>query len=98
VRHAYLYYRIDPAQETDATVRIDALLDAMAHHCTQPPRRLTRCGDPATWMEIYEGISDFAAFTHALGTATHRFGCATFTRGERHLECFSPADHATLSS
>jgi hypothetical protein len=92
VTHAYLYYRIDPAQAAIAAIRIDALLAAMAAHCTRPPRRLTRCDDADTWMEIYEGIADFAAFAQALGAATLRFGCAEFTRGERHLECFLPVD------
>lgn len=92
MKHAYLYYRIDPAQAATAAIRIDALLAEMAVHCTRPPRRLRRCDDAETWMEIYEGIADFAAFSHALDAAAHRFDCAAFTRGERHLECFFPVD------
>ncbi|HEX7971923.1 MAG TPA: DUF4936 family protein [Thiobacillus sp.] len=92
MKHAYVYYRIDPAQVDLAAARIDALLHALAAHCTQPPRRLARCDDAATWMEMYEGIADFAAFAAALNAAVRTFGCATFTRGERHLECFSTPD------
>jgi hypothetical protein len=89
VQFAYVYYRVDPAQATLAAERIDGLLGALAGHCRQPPRRLVRCDDPTTWMEIYEGIADFAAFVAALDAATRTFDCAAFTLGERHLECFS---------
>ena len=90
MKHAYVYYRIDPLQAGLAAARIDALLETMATHCSQPPRRLNRCDDAATWMEIYEGIADFAAFSAALNAAVQTVGCAAFTQGERHLECFSP--------
>lgn len=93
MKHAYLYYRIDPTLTVIAASRIDGLLATMACHCGQPPRRLARCDDPATWMEIYEGIADFAAFARALDTAVQQFECALFTQGERHLECFSPTAH-----
>ena len=92
MKHAYVYYRIDPAQADLAAVRIDALLHALATHCSQPPRRLTRCDEAATWMEIYEGIADIAAFVAALNAAVQSFDCAGFTHGERHLECFSAPD------
>jgi hypothetical protein len=89
VRHVYLYYRIDPAQTDLATTRIDTLLKAMAPHCSQPPRRLSRCDDPNTWMEIYESIAAFETFSDALNVAVQTLNCAEFTSGERHLECFS---------
>jgi hypothetical protein len=94
VKDAYVYYRIDPALSDLASARIDALLGTLAAHCSQPPRRLSRCDDAATWMEIYEGVADFAAFAAALGTAIQTFDCAAFTLGERHLECFSRAHRA----
>ncbi len=95
MKFAYVYYHVDPAQATLATERIDALLGALVGHCRQAPRRLIRCDDPTTWMEIYEGIADFTAFAAALGAATRTLDCAAFTLGERHLECFSQAgpDH-----
>jgi hypothetical protein len=91
VRSVYVYYRIDPVQAGLAAARIDALLETMVMYCSQPPRRLSRCDDTATWMEIYEGIADFAAFSAALNSAVQTVGCATFTQGERHLECFFPS-------
>jgi hypothetical protein len=88
VRSVYVYYRIDPVQAPLAAARVAAVLAAMAAHCSAPPRRLSRCDDPATWMEIYEDIADFAAFVAALEVAVAGAGCAGFTLGERHLECF----------
>lgn len=92
MKSAYVYYRIDPAQARLAADRIDALLSAMVPHCSAPPRRLRRCDEAATWMEIYEGIADLATFTAALRAATQNFDCAAFIRGDRHLECFSAPD------
>lgn len=90
MRHAYVYYRIDPAQAALAAVRVDALLSALAPYCTQSPRRMQGCDNPATWMEIYEDIADFAAFAAALAEAVEACGCMAAIVGERHLECFSP--------
>lgn len=90
MKSVYVYYRIDPAQAGLAATRIDALLDAMAAHCSASPRRLNRCDDAAMWMEVYEGISDFPAFAAALRQAG--LDGAGFILGERHLECFSDPD------
>ncbi|NDP47704.1 MAG: DUF4936 family protein [Sulfuriferula multivorans] len=86
---AYVYYRIDPEQASLAATRINALLHAMATHCSQPPRQLARCDDPRTWMEIYEGIADLTTFAVALNVAVQTYNCTEFIHGERHLECFS---------
>ena len=88
----YVYYRIDPAQALLAAKRIDALLDTMAVHCATPPRRLQRCDDASTWMEVYEGIADRAVFAAALHAAATAQDCTAFIQGERHLECFSETD------
>ena len=89
MKQAYIYYRIDPEQADLASACIASLLTAMAKHCSQPPRRLIRCDDPSTWMEVYEGIADFPAFSIALKQAALEFDCVAFTDGDRHLECFA---------
>lgn len=91
MRNAYVYYRVDPERAAPAARCVDALLLAMAPHCGQPPRRMVRCDEPAMWMEIYEDIGDFAAFSAALAAAEGAAGCMGFIRGERHLECFRTA-------
>jgi hypothetical protein len=98
VKSAYVYYRIDPVRANLAAARTNGLLSIMAAHCSQPPRRLNRCDDATTWMEIYEGIADYMAFAAALNSAVLAFDCAAFTQGERHLECFSAADRAPSRS
>ncbi|WP_324779155.1 DUF4936 family protein [Thiobacillus sedimenti] len=89
--HAYVYYRVDPAQAARLAPRVDAVLQAMAALCGRPPQRLTRCDDPDTWMEVYGDIADFAAFLAALEAAVAASGCVPLIHGERHLECFRPA-------
>jgi len=79
VKSAYVYYRIDPAQAGLAAARVDRLLSTVAPHCSQPPRRLNRCDDAATWMEAYEEIADFTAFAAALTSAVQTVDCAAFT-------------------
>lgn len=88
---AYVYYRIDPAQTLLAAARIDALLAVMAAHCSAPPRRLQRCDDASTWMEVYEGIADRAVFDAALHAGVAAQGCTAFIQDDRHLECFAEA-------
>ncbi len=89
MQYVYFYYRIDPAQADLAATRIGLLLNAMAPYCSQPPRRLSRCSDPATWMEIYESVADLEVFSDALDRALRTINCAEFTLGERHRECFT---------
>jgi hypothetical protein len=98
VRHVYVYYRIDPAQATLAATRIDALLVAMAPHCQQPPRRLGRCDDPGTWVEIYEGIADFETFSTALNGTVGTLNCNEFIQGMRKLECFTAPGQQSMAS
>jgi len=95
VRHAYVYYRVAPTQAAAAAVQVDALLDAMAPHCGMPPRRLVRCDDARTWMEVYEGIADWAGFEAALQARLAALHLSELLDGPRHLECFiTPPDAA----
>ena len=89
MKHVYVYYRINPTSASQAASRIDALLSVMAPHCSHPPRRLSRCEDVSTWMEIYADIADFDTFIADLNAAVATLHCDNFTLGERHLECFS---------
>ncbi len=92
----YVYYRVDPAEASLAHDRIHVLQKAMAHYCGLPPRLLVRCDDPTTWMEIYEGIADPECFEAALNESAETLGCAAFTEGERHVECFAPPGRPTI--
>jgi len=93
VRHAYIYYRVDAAQAARAAARVDTLLRALAPYCGAPPRRLVRCDDATTWMEVYEDIADWPAFEAALQERLDALGIAGLLDGPRHLERFvTPAD------
>jgi Domain of unknown function (DUF4936) len=92
VKQAYVYYRIDARLAEHAGLQINTLQNLMASHCSEPPRHLIRCDDSAMWMEVYERIIDFSAFTAALAAAVGSLDCAAFTLGERHLECFTSKD------
>lgn len=95
MRHAYIYYRVDAAQASAAAERIDSLLRAMTPHCGMPPRRLVRCDDATTWMEVYEDIADWPAFEAALQNGLAALALPELLAGQRHLECFiAPADTA----
>ncbi len=93
MKSAYVYYRIDSAQAPLAADRVDALLSAMAPHCGKPPRRLCRCDDPATWMEVYNDIADWPAFESAMQAALEAMPIGRFIAGDRHLECFAAPEH-----
>jgi len=88
VKSAYVYYRINPAQGAAAARAVEALLTMLAPHCATPPRYLTRCDEPEVWMEVYEGIDDFASFTRHIAEAVHALGYHRLIEGERHLESF----------
>ncbi|MEW6416290.1 MAG: DUF4936 family protein [Pseudomonadota bacterium] len=91
--HAYIYYRVDAAQAARAATRVDALLRALAPYCGKQPRRLVRCDDASTWMEIYEDIDDWQAFETALQGRLDALEIAGLLDGPRHLERFvAPAD------
>jgi len=90
MRTACVYYRVEPAHATECARCVDALLAAMASCCAIPPRRLRRCDDADTWMELYEGVVDWAAFEHALERETRLSGAGRYATGGRHLECFTP--------
>lgn len=87
MRDVYVYYRIEPRMAERAATQINALLDALTSHCARS-RRAQRCDDPATWMEVYEGVDDLDSFSVALDDTVSALDCAAFTCGERHVECF----------
>jgi hypothetical protein len=91
VRHVYIYYRIDPAQAETAARAVDTLLAALAPYCSVAPRRLARCDEPALWMEVYQDIADFAAFSRQLDDTLRQINPDAFIVGERHQENFCPS-------
>lgn len=88
MRHVYVYYRIDAARTAQLAACVDALFAALRAYCTTPPRRLRRCDDASTWMEVYEGVRDAAAFAATMNEQVAQLGLDALISGGRHVECF----------
>lgn len=88
----YLYYQV---AVPDARLRqtVQALQQELCARCGVSARLLRRRDDPATWMEVYEGIADDTAFAATLAEAEQRHGIAALS-GPRHAEWFQPLDEA----
>lgn len=86
--HYYIYYRVhsDDA-ETEQLIRgMQARMGCRSGHYGH---LLKRRDDPLTWMEIYEHVSDSAAFELQLARAVAEFDVEMFINGSRVTECFS---------
>lgn len=70
----YVYYRIAPERADDAKRIVAALQQDVLRQTGVRGRLLRRRDDPATWMEIYEGIANESAFEAALAAAVERSG------------------------
>ena len=84
----YLYYKV-ACFDADLHRRLLALQQELGARCGVTARLLRRRDDPNTWMEVYEGIADDAAFASALVEAEQRHGIDVLI-GARHAEWFQP--------
>lgn len=86
----YVYYRVAPARQ----VEVPALVQSMQNELmtkTGVRGRIMRKDDMSnTWMEIYEGIADCAAFEKEMDAVVTRKNFATLLApdSDRHLERF----------
>ena len=90
--HLYLYYRLRPdADARSAAAQVRAMQTGLARRSGIEGRLMRRANDPLTWMEIYEGVGDRAAFMQALDAAVleHRLAGLLADGGVRHVECFT---------
>lgn len=58
----YVYYKIPSGRVDEIRPRIDALFSAIEKQCGVRGRWMRRRDDPATYMEVYEGVADEGAF------------------------------------
>ena len=90
--HYYIYYPVRIGLEADlARVLYNAQADLKARTGISG-RALRKADDPWTWMEIYENVTDMAAFDAALEDVIERHGLLRFVdEGAcRHTERFVP--------
>jgi hypothetical protein len=84
----FVWYRIaaDPA---NARAIVERLLRAVRRQTGVQGRILARTdAGPATWMEIYEDVSDARAFEAALDASVAITGAHAIADGGRHTERF----------
>jgi hypothetical protein len=81
----YVYYRLDPASAESSRAKVQAILDAVERRTGVRGRWMRRRDDAATFMEVYEGVRDAAAFEALLEAEGARLGV------ERKVERFISA-------
>ena len=81
----YVYYKVELAQFAAMRAAVEKLFAIVERETGVRGRWMQRRDDPTTWMEVYEGVRDTAAFdallereASALGVArkVERFVCA----------------------
>ena len=81
----YVYYKIDPARLGELRAAVERLFAAVERECGVRGRWMRRRDDATTYMEVYEGVADEAAFEALLEREGARLGVA------RRLERFQCA-------
>jgi quinol monooxygenase YgiN len=74
VTNYYVYYRVEAGRGGALRPHIEKLFDEMQKHSGIRGRWMHRRDDPATYMEVYEGVKDEAAFEAALARASEHLG------------------------
>ena len=80
----YVYYKVEPARLEEVRTAVEKLFSALVRHCGVRGRWMRRRDDPATCMEVYEGITDTAQFEATLAIATVGF---PYARKTEIFEC-----------
>jgi hypothetical protein len=82
----YVYYKLDPARMPLAHAFIKELFQIVKKEFDVHGRWMRRRDDPSTYMEVYEGVEDGAAFEALLQLEGVKLGVP------RRLEIFSPVE------
>ena len=84
----YVYYRVGETSQAPALAR--DLLAAIKKKTGIAGRLLRKRDDPATWMEIYEGVQDAPAFERSLAECVDALQFTSLLQSgiARHVECF----------
>jgi Domain of unknown function (DUF4936) len=62
MNHYYVYYKVSPDQIPKLREAVQILFKTMEKQCGVRGRWMHRRDDPSTYMEVYEGVKDTAAF------------------------------------
>jgi len=92
--HFYVWYTVR-GDLHGAVEAVGALFDAIERRTGVKGRLLARRDEPATWMEVYEGVADASDFGRALDALATRHGVLAFVEdGRRHTERFAALEDA----
>jgi Domain of unknown function (DUF4936) len=86
----FIYYRVAPGREPLAGEQVRRLQATLAAATGVRCRLMTKRGEPNLWMEVYEAVSDSAAFEQALDNAVQELQLVQLLApgSLRHVECF----------
>jgi hypothetical protein len=86
----FIYYRVAHGREALAREQGQRLQAKLCESIGVRGRLMTRRGEPNLWMEVYEAVSDPAAFERALEIAVHELQLHQWLApgSQRHVECF----------
>jgi len=62
----YVYYKLDAQRLPEIRAGVERLFRAIERECGVKGRWMRRRDDPATYMEVYEGVADSAKFESVL--------------------------------
>jgi len=62
----YVYYKVEPRRVAELRAGIERLFAVVERECGVRGRWMHRRDDPATYMEVYEGVKDSAKFEAVL--------------------------------
>ena len=82
----YVYYKLDAPRVELATAFVNELFKIVKKEFGVHGRWLRRRDDPSTYMEVYEGVTDGAAFEALMQLEGVKLGVP------RRLEIFSPVE------
>jgi hypothetical protein len=82
----YVYYKIAPDRTAALRALVAGLFGEIEKQTGIRGRWMRRRDDPATYMEVYEGVTDGKAFEALLEREGAKLGVA------RKLECFISAE------
>jgi len=76
VTNYYVYYRVDPARLNELRAGVEDLFRVVERETGIRGRWMHRCDDPTTYMEVYEGVPEEAAFEALLEREAAGLGLA----------------------
>jgi len=82
----YVYYKLAPDRVEAARALVNELFEIVQERCGVRGRWMRRRDDPSTYMEVYEGVRDAAAFEAVMKSEGPRVA------PNRRLELFISAE------